>query len=87
MASTTKLLKKCGIEKLSTRRESACESFAKKLIESTRFSEFFPTKVYPENIPTLRKQKTYREEFARMNRLYNSPVYAMRRMLNEEEKK
>ena len=36
----------------------------------------------------LRREKKYREEFARTERLYNSPVFYMRRILNnlsEEE--
>ena len=33
---------------------------------------------------SLRSEKTYKEFPARTNRLFNSPLYKMRRTLNEE---
>ena len=33
---------------------------------------------------SLRKEKTYQEFPARTNRLFNSPLFKMRRVLNEE---
>ena len=73
------LLEKTGLRTLKDRREEACLKFAIKLKDSECFSYLFP-----EN-PTfnLRVTKKYKEDFARTERMYMSPLYAMRRMLNE----
>ena len=67
---------------LKERRIDACNNFAVKLAESTRFGVLFPENEYPEETPNLRNMKKYREDFARTNRLYNSPLFSMRRYLN-----
>ena len=78
------LLSKAGIKRLSERREEATANFAKKLADSERFGILFPKCEYDENTPVLRTQKTYLEEFARSERLYKSPLFNMRRLLNSD---
>ena len=79
------LLAKANIRRLSDRREEACLNFAKKMSESVRFGVLFPKNEYEEDTPVLRNRKTFTEEFARSERLYRSPLYHMRRVLNSEE--
>ena len=52
------------------------------MANSERFGSWFPRN---DNVRELRRTKTYKEEYARTERLYNSPLYAMRRILNEED--
>ena len=78
------LLNKTGLKTLRLRREEACKNFAKKLLESTRFNYLFPENEYEEEAVVLRKTKKYKEEYAKTNRLYNSPLFYMRRELNNE---
>jgi hypothetical protein len=74
------MLAKAGIEKLSERRENACLKFAKKCIGG-KFSSWFPRKEGREGLRTVRP---YKESFARCDRLKNTPIFYMRRKLNEE---
>ena len=83
--SYEELLEKTGLERLSERRKQACDIFTNKLAESERFGNLFEEIQYPEEMVTLRKQKRFREEFAKSTRLYNSPLYAMRRLMNNQE--
>ena len=76
------LLSMTGIKTLEKRREEAFANFTRKLVSSERFGVLFPEK--EAHGMELRKTKTYCEEFARTNRLYNSPIYSMRRFLNED---
>ena len=82
-SSYEQLLSKANIERLSERRMNACAAFAAKLEQSERFNYLFPQNVYPENMANLRNVKRYKEEFARTRRLFNSPLYNMRRIMNE----
>ena len=77
------ILEQETLQTLKERRVIACEQFAAKLLASDRFSYLFPKYVYGDNDIELRKRKTYIETFARTERLYNSPLFAMRRQLNE----
>ena len=77
------LLLKAGLTTLESRREEMSGNFAKKLVESERFSSLFPLNEYTEDMAETRNRKTYREDFARSNRLFNSPLYSMRRYLNQ----
>ena len=70
---------------LSTRREELTLKFATKCANSARFGDWFPKKEHYEDIVNghcLRTEKTYREDYARTDRLKNSPVFYMRRQLN-----
>ena len=84
LTNITKTCWKCvGFLTLKERREAAFASFTNKLVSSSRFQHLFPLK---EAGPMeLRNTKKYTETFARSNRLYNSPVYSMRRYLNGKE--
>jgi hypothetical protein len=74
-----KLLEKTNIETLKNRRESACARFAEKCIAG-KFAHWFPKK---ESKRELRQQKIYVEEYARCERLKNSPIFYMRRLMNK----
>ena len=83
--SYSELLIKADTKSMSDRREDACAAFSKSLLNSERFKTFFPEKEYPENAAVTRNRRMYQEDFARTNRLFNSPLYAMRRYLNRED--
>ena len=76
------LLRKSGVQRLEERRNTACETFTQKLAQSERFNYMFPLNEYPEEMANLRTTKKYKEFHARTARLYNSPLYSMRRTLN-----
>ena len=77
--SYRELLEKSGLETLKERRENAMLKFAKKAAKNPLYKHLFPLN---ECERVNREQKTYKEELARTDRLYNSPVFAMRRALN-----
>ena len=77
------LLTTAGIVTLKQRREKMCSDFAAKLAASERFSDLFPLATHPEGTVVTRGRKTYQESFARTSRLYNSPLFSMRRQLND----
>ena len=79
------LLSVSNLEKLHVRRERMCLNFALKLTNSPRFSKWFPT-IEEGTGPSLRNRKIFKEEYARTSRLYNSPIFYMRRKLNEHFK-
>ena len=74
------LLGESGLEDLKTRRQTALEKFAKKA-QAGKFGHWFPKR---NLVRPLRDQKEYLEETARCDRLKNSPIFAMRRVLNGE---
>ena len=74
------LLEEAELETLEARREKQFLKFAKKASENPNYSEYFPKNNCTVN---TRRHKLFKEEFARTDRLYYSPVYAMRRALNE----
>ena len=66
---------------MKKRREECFANFTKKLINSERFSDLFPLN---DSINmNLRHRNRYVEEHARSERLYRSPLFAMRRFANE----
>jgi hypothetical protein len=73
------LREKAGIELLSDRRLKAVDKFTAKCLAG-QFSGWFPLN---EAERKTRKQKKYRELYARCDRLRNSPIFFMRRRLNE----
>ena len=77
--SYEELLQESGLQKLSVRRQEAVRKFAQKTSENSFYSYMFPK---TDSARDLRSTKTFVEKFARSNRLYNSPLYYMRRLLN-----
>ena len=80
--SYAKLLNKSELSTLEERRVKAFERFTTKTLKNKKYESWLPLK---ENIRTNRTTSTFKEEFAAGNRLYNSPVYTMRRLLNRSE--
>ena len=72
-----------GLKTLKKRREGGCKNFALKLAKSSKFGDLFPKNEYDTDAPALRRTKEYKETFARTERMYRSPLYHMRRLLNE----
>ena len=75
-----------GVQTLRHRRIQASDKFAEKCLGHSRFSAWFPAKAVGRR--GLRKKgEEYLEEFARCNRLKNTPIFFMRRRLNGKEGK
>ena len=74
-----KLLTESELEPLKTRREKAFLKFAKKSANNPIYAHWFKLN---QNQTSQRCPKTYEERFARTSRLYNSPLFSMRRVLN-----
>ena len=74
-----------GLDTLRDRRIAQCDRFASKCANSERFSDWFPKNLARRS--TKRKEEMYKEEYASCNRLYNSPLFYMRRRLNGKEGK
>ena len=74
------ILAEKNILTLEDRRKNAFDNYALNLAKSVRFKHWFT-----ENNSNLelRRMSKYTEEFARSKRLYDSPIFAMRRRLNE----
>ena len=77
--SYSSFLQQTGIKTLQQRRDDRCLKFARKSLANDRYRHWFPMNVIAR--PT-RHQLTYKESFAKTKRLYNSPLYHMRRLLN-----
>ena len=78
---TEYILSRSGLDPLSVRRSQAVDRFANKLVINPRYSHLFPLR--PETMRRSRHSHRYLEEHARTSRLYNSPLFYMRRRLNE----
>ena len=76
------ILAEKNVKTLKERRQTAFENYAIKLSNSSKFKHWFP--LNEVQVDTRRKKK-YIEEYARTQRLYDSPIYAMRRFLNNYE--
>ena len=74
------LLQMADLETLDTRRQNALLKFARKSSNNPQFKKWFPLN---KNRSSQRGGKEFEEKFARSDRLYNSPLFAMRRALNE----
>ena len=68
-----------GITTLREQRITQCDKFALKCANSTRFGHWFPRNT---GLRSTRNKLEYKEEYARFNRLLNSPLFYMRRRLN-----
>ena len=76
-----------GLTTLRQRRIDQCDKFAAKCLASDRFSDWFPTKKTRRSARKAGKCEEYVEKKARCNRLYNSPLFYLRRRLNGKEGK
>ena len=76
------LLKESGLLSLRERREIAVLKFARKTSANPIYSHWFPDN---PNETSQRRPQLYKEEFARTSRSYNSPIFHMRRLLNESD--
>ena len=77
--SYAKMLDMAGIETLRFRRITLTDKFAEKCLKNDRFSAWFPE---ARRVRNTRASTKYLEEYARCERLKNSPVFYMRRRLN-----
>ena len=77
------LLQEADLDTLDKRRENALRKFAAKSLTNKQFEHWFPLN---QNRASQRQSKMYQEKFAKGDRLYNSPLFEMRRILNESEK-
>ena len=75
------VIRETSIETLADRRSDLIKKFATKTASNPRFaSTWFPKN--PIGVHDLRRPQIYVEEKCRTNRLYNSPIFKMRRILN-----
>ena len=77
--SYTEMRRMAGIETLRQRRINLSDKFAGKCAGSEKFGHWFPEKRAARG---GRFGEKYVEEFARCERLFNSPLFYMRRRLN-----
>ena len=80
----SQLLEESKLETLRVRRAKAITKFARNSLSNPVYTGWFPANC---NRKSNRMSKKFEERFARTNRLYNSPIYAYRRNLNETEDK
>ena len=82
--SYSRMREMSGLQTLRERRVELCDKFARKCIAATRFTGWFPL-----NNPGRRSRHTemYKGEYARCDRLKNSPLFYMRRRMNGKEGK
>ena len=81
--TSSQVLTMSGLVHLSERRSKAFDRFALKLVENPRFQHLFP--LLPPEQSRSRQSLKYLESHARTQRLYNSPIFQMRRRLNDME--
>ena len=74
-------LEKSGLQTLHERRQECFDRFAIKLANNEDYKEWLPQTVFKGY--NLREELIYVEKYAATDRLRNSPLYAMRRRLNE----
>ena len=77
-------LNKLELETLKDRREQLCMNFAFKCLKNPRFKDMFPLNNKSHEMNT-RVEDKYEVQFALTNRLKNSPIVYMQRLLNEHE--
>ena len=73
-----------GLKTLEERRVEAFRNFTLNVVKNERYNSWFPKT--QESSVNLRDRKKYVEKFARTERLYSSPLFQMRRLLNEENR-
>ena len=70
-----------NLQKLDDRREELCLNFAKKCLENEKTKGIFPLTENKHNMKQIKSEK-YVVNFARTERLKNSAIPYMQRMLN-----
>ena len=78
--SYSELLEKSGLETLEIRRRRNFDKFALKTEKNQRYKHWFPRNTNNFN---TRNNLPFKEEIARTERYKNSPVFLMRKRLNE----
>lgn len=73
-----------GLDTLRKRRITACDKFANSCLGNERFGGWFPPAVQARH---SRHTLQFKEEYARCDRLMNSPVFYMRQRLNGKQGK
>ena len=71
-----------GMERLEERRRIALTNFAKRTSQNPRYADWFPEN--DNNSYNLRNSEQYQIHFAKHERLKRAPIYAMRRILNDD---
>ena len=74
-------LDQSGLPRMDTRRKKLALEFALKCEENPRYKRWFPP--HPTYDHNVRAPLKYTEMFASKDRLKNSPVFRMRKILNE----
>ena len=74
------LLEVSGMETLKARRTRAISKFASNTQKNPNYSHWFPLNT--DRTSSRTGGNKYKESFARTQRLYNSPLYTFRRLLN-----
>jgi hypothetical protein len=80
----THALRRLGIETLHARREQLCSNFALKCLKNPKFNDMFPLND-KNHIMDTRNPEKYKVQFAHNERLKNSPVIYMQRLLNQHQ--
>lgn len=78
--SYRELLEKTGLSTLKGPRDARADSFTYRCLKG-RFAHWFPLAA---NDRETRNSKEYQENFAHCTRLYFSPLYLLRRRLNDQ---
>ena len=81
--SYAELLDESGLQTLEERRKRALGRFAVKAAANKQFTNWFPLN---DNRFSQRSSNLYKELYAKSDRLYRSPLFEMRRFLNNNEK-
>ena len=77
------VLRETNVEKLSSRRKTLLDKFANKIKNNPRYRDRWlpPAR---DNQYDIRKKKIFLEEHAKTDRLRNSPLFTIRRLLNDQ---
>ena len=82
--SYKKALIKLDIETLEDRREQLCLNFARKCVKNRKMNKMFPLNDKKHEMITRDNEK-YKVQFANTERLKNSSIIYMQRLLNQNE--
>ena len=82
--SAREMREAAGISTLRQRREELCDKFALKCLSNPSMSHLFPLKSTRSSARAVVSTEKYKEFRARCDRLWNSPLYYLRRRLNEK---
>ena len=77
-------LEKLKLQNLSDRRQMLAVRFADKCIKSDRFKDLFPLNTNPTGVRNIKK---YAVKFAQTDRLKDSSIPAMQRLMNRKAAK